>query len=85
MFIDLPDWMDDAACLTAEPEIFFPPKGGSTRDAKRVCSACSVRDACLEYALELDIRHGVFGGLSERERRQAKRNRRTTAEHAEAS
>ena len=47
-------------------------KGGSVRPAKRVCMACEVREACLEYALERDERSGVWGGMSERERRRLK-------------
>lgn len=66
-------WASDAKCLQAEPETFFPEKGGSTREAKRICAACSVRAECLEYALENDERFGVWGGLSERERRKLRR------------
>jgi WhiB family transcriptional regulator, redox-sensing transcriptional regulator len=67
------DWMLEARCLDADPEAFFPEKGGSTREAKRICAACPVRDECLQYALENDERFGIWGGLSERERRRAKR------------
>jgi len=70
---DANDWMLEARCLDADPEAFFPEKGGSTREAKRICAACPVRDECLEYALENDERFGIWGGLSERERRRAKR------------
>ncbi len=66
-------WMLEAKCLDADPEAFFPEKGGSTREAKRICSICPVREECLEYALEHDERFGIWGGLSERERRRAKR------------
>ena len=48
-------------------------KGGSTREAKRVCLSCDVRSECLEYALAHDERFGIWGGLSERERRRLKR------------
>ena len=65
----------EARCLDADPEAFFPEKGGSTREAKRICAACPVRDDCLQYALENDERFGIWGGLSERERRRAKRVR----------
>lgn len=67
------DWMLEARCLDADPEAFFPEKGGSTREAKRICAACPVRDECLEFALANDERFGIWGGLSERERRRAKR------------
>lgn len=66
-------WQSEALCAQTDPEAFFPEKGGSTREAKRVCSACSVRVECLEYALATDERFGIWGGLSERERRRLKK------------
>lgn len=48
-------------------------KGGSTREAKRVCLTCDVRGDCLEYALANDERFGIWGGMSERERRKLKK------------
>ena len=66
-------WQDRALCAQTDPEAFFPEKGGSTREAKKVCRACDVRADCLEYALEHDERFGIWGGLSERERRRLKR------------
>ncbi|MDO5700740.1 MAG: WhiB family transcriptional regulator [Bowdeniella nasicola] len=68
-----PAWYEAALCAQTDPEAFFPEKGGSTRDAKRVCSTCPVRGKCLEYALANDERFGIWGGLSERERRSLKR------------
>ena len=72
-------WQDSALCAETDPEIFFPEKGGSTREAKKVCMACPVRTECLEYALEHDERFGIFGGLSERERRRITRAARREA------
>ena len=66
-------WQDRALCAQTDPEAFFPEKGGSTREAKRVCTSCDVRADCLEYALAHDERFGIWGGLSERERRKLKR------------
>jgi WhiB family redox-sensing transcriptional regulator len=66
-------WQSDALCAQTDPEAFFPEKGGSTRDAKRICTTCDVRSQCLEYALQNDERFGIWGGLSERERRKLKR------------
>ena len=66
-------WQDRALCAQTDPEAFFPEKGGSTREAKRICLGCEVRDVCLEYALAHDERFGIWGGLSERERRRLKR------------
>ncbi|MGW2095626.1 WhiB family transcriptional regulator [Promicromonospora sukumoe] len=66
-------WQERALCAQTDPEAFFPEKGGSTREAKKVCSGCEVRAECLDYALENDERFGIWGGLSERERRKLKR------------
>jgi WhiB family redox-sensing transcriptional regulator len=70
---DQPEWQERALCAQTDPEAFFPEKGGSTREAKRICSGCEVRAECLEYALMHDERFGIWGGLSERERRRLKR------------
>ncbi|MET4002933.1 MULTISPECIES: WhiB family transcriptional regulator [Arthrobacter] len=66
-------WQTDALCAQTDPEAFFPEKGGSTRDAKKVCGACNVKAQCLEYALANDERFGIWGGLSERERRRLRK------------
>lgn len=66
-------WTRDALCAETDPEAFFPEKGGSTRDAKKICAACDVVADCLEYALEHDERFGIWGALSERERRKLRR------------
>lgn len=66
-------WQERALCAQTDPEAFFPEKGGSTREAKRICQGCEVKDMCLEYALANDERFGIWGGLSERERRRLKR------------
>ena len=66
-------WQERALCAQTDPEAFFPEKGGSTREAKRICLGCEVKDECLDYALAHDERFGIWGGLSERERRRIKR------------
>ncbi len=66
-------WQSDALCAQTDPEAFFPEKGGSTRDAKKICTGCEVRAQCLEYALANDERFGIWGGLSERERRKLRK------------
>ncbi len=66
-------WQADALCAQTDPEAFFPEKGGSTRDAKKICTTCEVKGECLEYALQNDERFGIWGGLSERERRKLRR------------
>ncbi len=65
-------WQDQALCAQTDPELFHE-KGGSTREAKRVCESCEVRSECLEYALANDERFGIWGGMSERERRRLKK------------
>lgn len=66
-------WQELALCAQTDPEAFFPEKGGSTREAKRICTGCEVKAECLEYALANDERFGIWGGLSERERRRLKK------------
>jgi WhiB family transcriptional regulator, redox-sensing transcriptional regulator len=70
---DEQNWQERALCAQTDPEAFFPEKGGSTREAKKICVGCEVRSECLEYALANDERFGIWGGLSERERRRVKR------------
>jgi WhiB family redox-sensing transcriptional regulator len=71
------DWRDDAACVTRAGQVdFFPERGESLREAKAVCAECPVRPECLEYAMQWNHLSGVWGGLSERERRQLRRRRR---------
>ena len=72
-----PTWRDDALCAQTDPDMFYPEKGGSTREAKKTCLACPVRarhlggsGECLDYALEHQERFGIWGGVSERERRR---------------
>lgn len=68
--LTIPD-LDGALCTEVDSgDMWFPSKGESNRDAKTICRACPVRDACLQWALEHDERFGVWGGLSERERRR---------------
>ncbi len=77
-------WMDLGACRDAEPELFFPvssagPALAQVAVAKAVCASCPVREPCLEYALDTAQDHGVWGGLSEEERRALRRSRRARA------
>lgn len=66
-------WMEEAVCATVDPELWYPEKGGSTQEAKFLCSRCPVAARCLEYALANQEVWGVWGGLSGRERRSLKR------------
>ena len=68
------DWWESAACLEADPELFFPvAEHGPGKDeiarAKEVCAACRVRRQCLQFALATRQAHGVWGGTTEEERR----------------
>ena len=77
---DLDDnWQDDANCLGVDPDLFFPERGASTREAKEVCRGCVVRGQCLEFALQNGEKFGIWGGLSERERRRIRRQRAQAA------
>jgi WhiB family transcriptional regulator, redox-sensing transcriptional regulator len=71
--VDAQSWQEQALCAETDPEAFFPEKGGSTREAKKICTGCEVKAECLEYALSNDERFGIWGGLSERERRRLRR------------
>ena len=68
------DW-NRRACRDEDPELFFPigttgPAIAQIEEAKKVCRRCDVREQCLQWALEAGQDHGVWGGLSEDERRQ---------------
>jgi WhiB family redox-sensing transcriptional regulator len=72
-------WRDLGACRGLEPGIFYPDDDAEAGDAKAVCESCGVRVACLEYALTIREKSGVWGGATERERRRIIRQRRRTA------
>lgn len=73
-----PEWMTDGLCAEVDPELFYPEQGGSTREAKAVCTGCEVRAECLAYALAHDERFGVWSGVSEHGRRQPAARRPAT-------
>ena len=68
-------WQERANCLGVDPDLFFPERGASTREAKEVCRGCVVRGECLEFALANGEKFGIWGGMSERERRRIRRQR----------
>ena len=68
-------WQERANCLGVDPDLFFPEHGASTKEAKGVCRGCEVRAECLEYALRHGEKFGIWGCLSERERRRVRRQR----------
>lgn len=72
------DWRHDAACLGHDPELFFPsgltaPAWQELERAKAICRDCPVRAHCLQWALDTGQDAGVWGGLSENERRRCSR------------
>ncbi len=68
-------WQARANCMGVDPDLFFPERGASTREAKEVCRGCVVREDCLEFALANGEKFGIWGGMSERERRRLRRSR----------
>lgn len=67
-------WQDRALCAaSASPDDWFPdagrPSARAVRNVESTCAACPVRSECLAYAVDNGIRHGIWGGLSEEERR----------------
>ncbi len=72
-------WQDLANCRGANADLFFPERGASTRTAKSICRECTVREECLEFAIVNSEKFGIWGGLSERERRKIRRQRAVAA------
>lgn len=79
-FFPLPDprsdelhWMTEALCTQVPADVFFPEKGQSADDALMICEDCSVQFDCLQYAVETGQRFGIWGGMTERERRKIRR------------
>lgn len=78
-------WQTDALCRGNHSHLFFPPSTVERKEererrelkAKAICSVCSCREVCLEYALEIREPYGIWGGLTEAERRQVLARRRT--------
>lgn len=73
---DLPrrtDWRLHAACAHVDPELFYPPKGATSRPAIRICTACPVRADCLRSAIEHAEPYGIWGGLTANQRRVLRR------------
>jgi hypothetical protein len=62
-------WQRRAACCGTDLNLFFPGRGETANPARRVCARCPVREPCLDYALDQGITHGIWGGLTERDRR----------------
>ena len=78
-------WQTKSNCMGVDPDLFFPDRGASTREAKEVCRGCVVREECLEYALSNGEKFGIWGGMSERERRRLRRARALERRQAESA
>jgi WhiB family redox-sensing transcriptional regulator len=78
-------WQARANCMGVDPELFFPERGSSTREAKEVCRGCVVRGDCLEFAIANSEKFGIWGGMSERERRRVRRARLSQQREVAAS
>jgi WhiB family redox-sensing transcriptional regulator len=83
------DWRGAGACLSADPDLFFPIAIGTAAadrqvsGALHVCASCPVRDQCLEFAMRTNESHGIWGGTTPEERiRARRRNLRRSARHA---
>jgi len=77
-------WQDLANCRGADPDLFFPERGASTRTAKGICRDCQVRAECLEFAIVSSEKFGIWGMMSERERRKIRKERQIAARCREA-
>ncbi len=64
------EWMVLANCAGVDPNLFFPESGSSASEAKEVCRGCIVSEQCLNFALTNGEKYGIWGGLSERERKR---------------
>lgn len=72
-------WRRYARCLGADPDLFYPASEEAAAAAKAICAVCPVREPCLEHAITAREKQGVWGGLTERERRRLIRQRRKSA------
>lgn len=73
------NWRESANCRDSDPDMFFPSEVSGVNAAKAICAACVSIDSCLDYALDNNILHGVWGGTSERQRRKIHRQLRIAA------
>lgn len=72
-------WRQFARCLGADPELFYPSSDDAAAAAKSICAVCPVREPCLDHAITAREKQGVWGGLTEKERRRLIRQRRKIA------
>lgn len=67
------DWRARGSCSKVDPNLWFAVGALEHKVAKRICRACPVRGECLSYAMDAPVDHGIWGGLTERERRRWRR------------
>lgn len=79
------NWRTQAACRGLDTDIFFPASDADAGPARAVCATCPVREACLEWAIATRQEEGVWGGLTDGERRRLRRRRRDAARRAAAA
>ena len=82
-FAESKPWQSRSNCLGVDPDLFFPNRGASTAPAREVCKGCQVRLECLDFALVNSEKFGIWGGLSERERRRLRRDRLRAARNGD--
>jgi len=75
----MPNWRDDALCQEFPQAWWFPEQGGPFKTAVWVCSLCPSKEPCLRYAIDNDINHGIWGGLTESGRRALRRKEKKRA------
>lgn len=68
-----PPWTTQALCAQADPDAWYPEKGEIPFAAKQICRTCPVQTECLQWALDHDERFGVWGGLTDGERHQLRK------------
>ncbi|GAA5128884.1 WhiB family transcriptional regulator [Haloechinothrix salitolerans] len=73
-----PAWVSEALCAQTDPEAFFPEKGGTAEPARRTCARCPVLAQCRDYALTNAEHYGVWGGLTDNDRRRIRSQGRRT-------
>lgn len=76
----MPDWMDDAACADQSSTKFFTrdeprARESDLKEGLAICRTCPVRSECLDFALEMNCKHGLWGGYTSRERQRMRRQR----------
>jgi WhiB family redox-sensing transcriptional regulator len=67
------DWRSSGLCAATDPDLWFAVGAVEHREAKSICRRCPVRSQCLAYAMEAPVDHGIWGGMTERERRRYRR------------